>query len=497
MEMKGPAMTTRTTTAPSPTISRGDPAAGGRAQPLVILLTSLAFLMVTLDALVVVTALPSIHAALGGGASGLQWVVNSYNLVFAAGIVTGAALGDRFGRRRMFLSGLFIFTAASAFCALAPNLDVLIIARSLQGLGAAVLTPVGLTLITEAFPRDKRGAALGVWGGVSGVGVAAGPLVGGAVTQGLDWHWVFWVNVPIGALALTGCARVLRESRGAGRHLDVPGMLLAAAALVALVDALVDAPSVGWAAPRTLALLAVFAATAVGFLAREARTAAPMIPLRLFGRRAFTAACASNLLCTAAIFSAAYVTSEYFQLALGNSPLGTGLRFLPWTATPLVVAPLAGLWTDRVGARRLAVPGLLMQAAGFAAIVVLADHRPSWPMLIAPFVIAGTGVSLALPSLPAASLGAVSATEVGIAAGVVNTVQRVGSVLGIAVITAVFDSHGTLTSPNGVTSGFRWALAASATLSVVAGLVALGIPRPAKSVVGDTGIEPVTPTVSR
>lgn len=471
-------MTARTPATTSPDTERLDTADDAeRGQPLVIVLTSLAFLMVTLDALVVVTALPSIHAALGGDATGLQWVVNSYNLVLAAGIVTGAALGDRFGRRRLFLLGLFVFTAASALCAVAPSLGALIAARSVQGLGAAVLTPVGLTLITEAFPPAKRGAALGVWGGVSGVGVAAGPLIGGAFTQGLDWHWVFWVNVPIGAVAVIGCAKVLRESRGAGRPLDIAGMVLAAVALVALVDALVNAPSSGWAAPRTVTLLFVFAVALVGFLVRESRASSPMIPLGLFGRRVFTAACIANLLCAAAIFSAAYVISEYFQLAQGDSPLTAGLRFLPLTATPLVVAPLAGVWTDRIGARRLAVPGLLMQAGGFIGVVALAGHHPSWVALVGPLVIAGAGVSLALPSLPAASLGAVSRAEVGIAAGVVNTVQRVGSVLGIAVITAVFDSHGTITSPAGVTSGFRWALATAAAVSIIAALAALGISR--------------------
>lgn len=447
-------------------------------QTLIVVLTSLAFLMVTLDSLVVVTALPSIHAALGGGAGRLQWVVNSYNLVFAAGIVTGAALGDRFGRRRVFLAGLAIFTVASAACALAPGLDLLVTARSLQGLGAAMLTPIGLTLITEAFPTDRRGAALGTWGGISGLGVASGPLVGGAVTQGLDWHWVFWVNVPIGVIALVGCVRVLRESHGPMHPLDVSGMVLIAAALVALVDALVGAPSAGWTAPRTVVLLAAFVAALTAFLVRESRAAAPMMPLGLFRRRVFTAASVSNLLCAAAIFSAAYVMSQYFQLGRANSPLGTGLRFLPWTATPLLVAPLAGIWSDRIGARRLAVPGLIMQAAGFAVVIVLAGRSASWVAFIAPFIIAGVGVSLALPSLPAASLSDVSPSELGMAAGVVNTVQRVGSVVGIAVITAVFDSHGTLASPAGVVSGFRWALGAAAILSLAGALVALGAGSP-------------------
>jgi EmrB/QacA subfamily drug resistance transporter len=480
-------MTAPTTTATAPARSAtapGTSTAADKARPAAVVLTSIAFLMVTLDALVVVTALPSIHVSLGGGAGGLQWIVTAYNLTFAAGIVTGAALGDRFGRRRLFLTGLALFTLASAACAVAPTLGVLVAFRALQGLGGAILAPVGLTLVTEAFPAARRGAAVGVWGGISGLGVAAGPLVGGAVTQGLDWHWVFWVNVPVGVLALAGCARVLQESHGARRPLDLPGMILVAVALAALVDALAEAPTIGWAAARTLGLLVTGVVALAGFGVRERRAAAPMIPLGLLRVRAFAAANLANLLCSAAIFSAAYVMSEYFQLGRGNSPLGTGLRFLPWTATPLVVAPLAGAWCDRVGARRLAVPGLVMQALGFVVIVVLAGTRQPWLAYVVPFLVAGVGVSLALPSLPTASLGAVAPAQIGVAAGVVNTVQRVGSVVGVAVITAVFGAHGSLGSAAGVDNGFRWALGAAAALSLLGAGAATALTRRAVPVRG-------------
>ncbi|HEY1487044.1 MAG TPA: DHA2 family efflux MFS transporter permease subunit [Micromonosporaceae bacterium] len=443
-----------------------------RARPATVVLASLAFLMVTLDSLVVVTALPSIHTSLGGGTGGLQWIVNAYNLTFAVGIVTGAALGDRFGRRRLFMIGLASFVLASAACALAPTLGWLIAFRALQGLGGAILAPVGLALITEAFPPSRRGAAIGLWGGIAGLGVAAGPLVGGAVTQGLDWHWIFWVNVPVGLIALVGCAATLRESRGVRRPLDLPGMVLVALGLAALVDAVVEAPARGWSAPRTLALLVVGAVALAGFVAWERYATAPMIPLRLLRVRAFAAANVANMFSSAATFSAAYVMSQYFQLGRGDSPLGTGLRFLPWTARPLIVAPLAGVWCDRIGARRLAVPGLVMQAAGFAAIVALAGTAQPWVAYVGPFVVAGIGVSLALPTLPTAALSVVAPAEIGVAAGVVNTVQRIGPVIGIAVISAVFGAHGSLTSASEVTSGFRWALGTSALLSLTGAAVA-------------------------
>jgi EmrB/QacA subfamily drug resistance transporter len=450
----------------------GQAAAAGGASPATVVLASLAFLMVTLDALVVVTALPSIHASLGGGTGGLQWIVNAYNLTFAAGIVTGAALGDRFGRRRLFMIGLASFTLASAACAVAPTLGWLIAFRAFQGLGGAILTPVGLALITEAFPPSRRGAAIGLWGGIAGLGVAAGPLVGGAVTQGLDWHWIFWVNVPVGLIAVAGCAATLRESRGGRRPLDLPGMALVALALAALADAVVEAPDRGWVAPRTLALLTVGAVALAGFVVWERYAPAPMIPLRLLRIRAFAAANVANMFSSASTFSAAYVMSQYFQFGRGDSPLGTGLRFLPWTAMPLVFAPLAGAWSDRVGARRLAVPGLVMQAAGFAVIVALAGTAQPWAAYAGPFVVAGIGVSLALPTLPTAALSVVAPTEIGVAAGVVNTVQRLGPVVGVAVVSAVFAAHGSLASASEVTSGFRWALGASAVFSLIGAGVA-------------------------
>lgn len=479
-------MTTSPTPAATAAKRRDDPAsagAEGRARTGVVVLTSLAFLMVTLDALVVVTALPAMHSSLGGTPSGLQWIVNAYNLTFAAGIVTGAGFGERFGRKRVFLAGLGVFTAASIACAVAPTLPVLVAFRALQGVGGAVLAPVGLTLITEAFAPARRGAAIGVWGGISGVGVAAGPLLGGAVTQGLDWHWVFWINVPVGLSTLVGCSLLLAENHGARRALDMPGMLLVAAALAVGVDAVTRAPATGWGSIRTLTQVTVAAACLVGFVAREARTPAPMIPLALFRIRPFAAANLTQLCTTGAIFSAAYLMSEYFQLGRGDSPLQTGLRLLPWTLTPLLVAPLAGAASDRCGARVLAVPGLVMQAVGFASIVALAGGHHPWAAYVGPFVLAGVGVSLAIPTLPAAALGAVEPHQVGTASGVVNTMQRAGAVVGIAVVTAVFSAHGDLVTSRSFVHGFRWALSVSAGISLLGAVAGLAIGRRCRAAV--------------
>ena len=470
------------TNALHPATRRGqqrDPAASGRV--LTVLLTSVAYFMVALDTLVVVTALPSIHRDLGGNVETLQWTVNAYVLAFGAGIITAAALGDLIGRRRMYLIGLTVFTAASAACALAPDIGVLIACRAVEGLGAAIIMPLGLTLLTSAFPVERRGAVIGIWGGVAGLAVASGPLIGGAVTQSLNWHWIFWVNVPIGILAIAGSRLRLADSRGPASRLDPPALVLIAAGAGALTWGLVQAGPDGWGSIQTLTGLCVGAAALATFVAWERRTAEPMIPLGLFRSGRFSAAVTTQFLMAAAIYSAAFLTSQFFQFALGASPLGTGLRFLPWTATPMVVAPIAGALFDRIGARPLIVPGLLMQAAGFGWIVYLAARSAGYAAYVAPFIMAGVGISMALPSVSAAGLNAASPQLLGKAAGVMNTMQQFGAVFGIAVATTVFNAHGSLASPAAITSGYRPALAVAAGLSTLGALVALTLrrsPRP-------------------
>ena len=444
---------------------------------LTVVFTSVAYFMVALDALVVATALPSIHRDLGGSPAALQWTVNAYTLAFAAGIITASALGDRLGRRRVYQAGLAIFTAASASCALAPDLGVLIGFRAVQGIGAAIVMPLGLTLLTSAFPIDRRGSVVGIWGGIAGLGVAAGPLIGGGITQGLDWHWVFWVNVPIGLAAIIGARFVLAESYGPRTRLDLPGMALIASGVAVIVWALVQAPHVGWSAGRTIGGLAAGGVLVAGFVVREATAATPMIPLRLFRSGAFSAAALTQFFMTASIFAAAYLTSEFFQLARGDAPFATGLRFLPWTATPLLVAPVAGMLFDRIGARRLAVPGLLMQAAGFAWVTHLAEIDASYAAYVAPFIIAGVGISMALPSVPAAGMNALAPDSLGRAAGVLNTVQQLGAAVGVATLTAVFNANGSLASPGQIASGYRPAIVVAAGLSVLGAATAVGLRR--------------------
>jgi EmrB/QacA subfamily drug resistance transporter len=451
------------------------PATDTSRRALTVALTAVAYFMVTLDALVVVTALPSIQRDLGGTVGTLQWTISAYNTAFAAGIITAVGLGDRLGRRRVYVVGLALFTLSSAACALAPNASVLIGFRVAQGIGAAIVMPLGLTLLTSAFPAERRGAVVGIWGGVAGLGVAAGPLIGGAVSQGLNWHWIFWVNVPVGTAALIGARLHLPESRGPRTRLDLPALFLVSTGVGVLVWGLVQGPQAGWGSARVTVALLVGACLLAGFLVWETRAPEPMIPLRLFRATSFSAAVTTQFFMAATIQPAAFLTSQYFQFARGDSPLATGLRFLPWTATPLLIAPVAGAVFDKVGARRLVVPGLLMQGLGLAWIVHLAGTGAGYGSFVLPFVIAGTGISMALPCVAAAGLNAVPPASLGKAASVLNTLQLFGATIGIAIATVVFDANGSLIGPAEVTNGFRHALAVAAGLSLLAAAAALRI----------------------
>jgi EmrB/QacA subfamily drug resistance transporter len=441
-------------------------------------LTSVAFFMVALDTLVVVTALPAIRRELGASLTTLQWTINAFTLAYAAGIITAAALGDRVGRRRVFVSGLLLFTASSAACALARSADVLIAARVFQGVGAALVMPLSLTLLTSAFPAERRGAIVGIWGGLGGLAVASGPLVGGLVTQRLDWHWIFWINVPIGLLAAALAPSRLAESRGPRTRIDVPGVTLVSTGAVCFVWGLVRTVEVGWTSPSSVGLLAFGMAAIAGFLAWEGRVRDPMLPLRLFRSRAFTAANATSFLMIGALSAAAFLIAQYFQVALGYSPLGTGARLLPWTATPLLIAPLAGRLSDKIGRRPILAAGTLLQGLGLEWFATLATDHVRYGQLAAPLVLAGVGISMALPVAPTAALAAAPAQDLGKASGLNSTLQRFGSAFAVAVAAAVFATSGRLGSASAFVSGFRPALVVTGGFSLLAALTALAVGGP-------------------
>jgi EmrB/QacA subfamily drug resistance transporter len=438
-------------------------------------LTSVAFFMVALDALVVITALPAIGRDLGGGMATLEWTVNAYTLTFAAGIITAAALGDRLGRRRVYAAGLALFTAASAACALAPSATLLVAARAVQGLGAATVMPLSLTILTGAFPAQRRGAIVGIWGGIAGIAVASGPLVGGAVTQGLDWHWVFWVNVPIGLAATVLSVLRLAESYRPALRLDLPAVGLVSGGAAGILWALVRANQVGWGSPEIIATLTLGIGLIAGFVAWERRAPAPMLPLRLFRSRSFTAANTTAFLMIAALTAAAFLVSQYFQVARGVSPLGTGLRVLPWTGTPLLVSPAAGALSDRIGRRPVMAAGMLLQGVGLGWVALLATTSVGYSHLVAPLVVAGVGISMALPTTPTAALSAVAPADLGKASGANASLQRFGGAFGVAVASAVFAANGRLGAPASFTAGFRPALTLAAGFSLLGVVSALAV----------------------
>jgi EmrB/QacA subfamily drug resistance transporter len=441
----------------------------------VVALTSTAYFMVALDALVVITALPRMQRDLHVGLSSLQWTVNAYGIAFAAGIITAAALGDRFGRRRVYTGGLVLFTIASAACAIAPHAGELIAARTVQGLGGAVVLPLSLTILTTAFPAEKRGMIVGVYGGLAGLAVALGPVVGGLVTEGIDWHWIFWLNVPIGIAAALLGLRLLPESHGVREQLDLVGVGLVTAGVVAIVWALTRTNEIGWSSAETNSTLAAGAVVLLAFLGWESRVRAPMVPLRLFAVREFAFGNVTTFLMSGSVFAAAFFVTEEFQMARGYSPLGTGLRLLPFFATPMFVAPVAGALSDRIGRRAIMVAGLTLQAVGLVWVALRGSLATSWVELAVALLVAGIGISMALPTVPTAVLSAVSPDEMGKASGINYMAQRFGAVFSIAIGSAIFSAYGHLGTPASVTAGFKPALWTCAALAAVAAVSAAGI----------------------
>jgi EmrB/QacA subfamily drug resistance transporter len=443
-------------------------------------IVSVALFMVTLDNLVVTNALVSIREDLGATLEELEWTVNAYTLSYAVFLLTGAALGDRLGRRSMFAVGLIVFTVASAAAALAASTETLIAARALQGLGAAIVTPLSLTLLSEAFTADRRGLALGIWSGVAGLGVALGPVVGGAVVEGFSWQWIFWLNVPIG-IALAPAARaLLRESHGPNKSLDIPGVALASAGLLGVVLGIVRAQSLGWTSTMVLTSIGAGLVLLAAFVVWELRSPAPMLPMRFFQNRAFAATNAVSLAMFFGTFGSIFLLAQFFQAAQGYSPLEAGLRTLPWTAMPIFVAPVAGLLSDRIGSRPLMAAGLALQSGGLAWLATVSEATVAYGTLVPGFVMAGTGMALTFAPAANAVLGAVRQEEAGQASGATNTIREIGGVLGVAVLATVFTDAGGFGSPAAFVDGLVPAVWVGAAVLAVGALIALLIPgRPA------------------
>src|SRR3954470_22057238 len=431
-------------------------------------ITSVAVFMATLDNLVVTTALPVIRKDLHASIESLEWTVNAYTLTFAVLLLTGAALGDRFGRRRMLAVGLFIFTASSAAAALAPTAGALIAARAAQGVGGAIVTPLTLTILSAGVPANRRGAFIGAWSGIAGLAVAFGPLVGGAVVTGISWHWIFWLNVPIGVALIPLALTRLDESYGPANRLDAPGVVLASVGLLGIVWGLIRGNGQGWTSPEIVAALTGGAIVFALFVLWELRAEAPMLPMRFFRNRTFTLANAASLLMFFGMFGSIFLLSQFFQTVQGYSPLGSGLRILPWTLAPMFIAPIAGAMSDRIGGKTLIGTGLALQATGLAWLGLISTPTTAYSAFVGPFILAGVGMGLFFAPVANVVLSTVRPAEEGQASGANNAIRELGGVFGVAVLASVFARLG------GYQSGTAFVDGMNPAILVGAGVVALG-----------------------
>jgi EmrB/QacA subfamily drug resistance transporter len=462
----------------------------GRSTLWTFVVTSIALVMVTLDNLVVTTAIPVIRDDLGASLEDLEWTVNAYTLTFAVLLMTGAALGDRFGRRRLFALGLGIFTLASAAAALAPSVEVLNVARAVQGLGGAIVTPLTLTILSAAVPTEKRGLALGAWGGIGGLAVALGPLVGGAVTEGISWQWIFWLNVPIGLVLIPLALRRLDETRGANTTLDLPGLALVSGGMFGIVWGVIRGNGHGWGSLEVLGSLAAGTVLAAAFVAWELRSPQPMLPMRFFRSRTFAQANVASLFMFFGMFGSIFLLAQFFQTVQGYSPLGSGLRVLPWTAMPMIVAPIAGALSDRIAGPRIMGVGLALQAIGLGWIAAVSTPTVPYGELVGPFVLSGVGMGLFFAPVANVILGAVRRDEEGQASGANNAIRELGGVFGVAVLASIFAHRGGYDSSQAFNEGLVPAVWVGAALVGLGAIAALTIPVARRARGGEAALAP-------
>jgi EmrB/QacA subfamily drug resistance transporter len=469
-----------------------------RAAGWTFAITSIALFMVALDNLVVTTALPVIKADLNASLDDLQWMVNAYTLTFAVLLITGAALGDRFGRRRVFVIGMAIFTAGSALAALSSSTDSLILARAIQGVGGAIVTPLTLTILSAAMPPERRAVALGAWGGIAGLAIAIGPLVGGAISEGLDWHWIFWLNVPIGLVVLPLAAFRLTETYGPEGRLDIPGLGLISAGLLSLVWGVINGNDLGWDSPQVVGTIAAGIVLLLAFVGWEARRDHPMLPLSFFRSRAFSAANLVSLLMYFGMFGSVFLLAQFFQVVQGYSPFQAGLRTLPWTGMPIFVAPIAGVLAGRIGGRPILFTGMALQAVALGWLAVIITPTLPYEDMVIPFILAGIGMGLFFAPIANVVLSAVRREQEGKASGATNTIREIGGVFGVAVLAAIFSANGDYGSPVAYVAGLQPAIAVGAVVVGIGALAALFIPagagaRATVAQPADTRVEAVGP----
>jgi DHA2 family methylenomycin A resistance protein-like MFS transporter len=445
-------------------LSDGKPAPSGVSTVLTLAAMSLGYGVVQLDVTIVNTALSSIGTSLGGGVSELQWVVSAYTIAFAAFILTAGALGDRIGAKRVFMAGFAIFTVASVACALAPNATLLIVARGVQGLGAAILVPNSLALLSHAYPDEKaRGRAVGIWAAGASLALTAGPLVGGGLIELIGWRSIFLVNLPIGLAGLwLTWVYATETTRSPQREIDLPGQIAAIAALGCLAGAIIEGGTLGWGHPLVIAGFVASVVLAILFVLQERRAAQPMLPLSLFSHRMFALTSLVGLLVNVAFYGLIFIFSLYFQRVNGMSPLATGLAFVPMMGAVLPVNLVAARVAERIGAPVTIAAGAALAAGGCLALLGIGPGTPYWATC-GQLIVIGAGLGLLVPPLTSTLLGSVEKSRSGIAAGVLNATRQTGSVLGVALFGSLAGGA------NAFMAGAHASLMISAALLLVAG----------------------------
>ena len=443
---------------------------------LAIIAASLPMFMATLDNLVMTNALPSIRVDLGASVEELQWFVNAFTLSFASFILMAAALGDRLGRRTVFVVGIVIFTIASVLSALSYEPWMLIVSRALQGFGAAAVMPLSLTLLVGSVETKFRPLAIGVWGGITGLGVALGPLVGGAVVEGWNWEAIFWLNVPVGIVAIPLALLALPNTFGERLRADVVGVLLAGLGVLGVVYGIVSGNDKGWDSIEVMGSLLVGAALIAAFIIWESRVDAPLLPLRLFRDRSFSVANIVGLTFSFGVFGSIFILIQFLQVVQGYTPLGAGVATMPWTMAPMVIAPLAGLVAPRVGTRLLIIVGLTLQAFGVLWLSATMSADVEYTTMLPAFIAAGIGMGLVFAPISTAVLATMKSADHAKASGTNSTVREVGVALGIAVLTAIFVGAGGELTPDLYVDAAKPAVLVGGLVLALAAALALLLP---------------------
>ncbi|MDF2444418.1 MAG: hypothetical protein JWR01_2621 [Subtercola sp.] len=461
-----------------PRADNPDRATGRRRIPiwLAVVAASLPMFMATLDNLIMTSALPVIRTDLDASIGELQWFVNAYTLSFATFMLMAVALGDRLGRRSVFVFGIALFTIASAFSALSTDPWMLIVGRAFQGVGAAALMPLSLTLLVGSVSTRLRPLAIGIWGGVSGLGVALGPLIGGAVIEGFNWEAIFWLNVPIGIISVPLALLALPNTFGARLRADVLGLALVGLGILGIVYGIVRGNDAGWSSLELVGSLDLGAVLLAAFIMWESRTSSPLLPLRLFRDRSFSISNIVGVVFSFGIFGSVFILIQFLQIVQGHSPLEAGLMTMPWTMAPLIVAPLTGLITPRIGTRAPIVAGLALQAAGIVWLSAILSADASYASMIGPFLFAGIGMGLVFAPSSTAVLVNMTPADQAKASGTNSTLREIGVALGIAVLTAVFTGAGGQLTPTGYVDAAIPAVFVGGAALAAAALLALLLP---------------------